>query len=106
MLSDYRKKQVRSRFEWEDVTSWVMWEKKRWGDSYVVGKLKGHALVAKSVVGLGMKFHPNLATCGDGAFAPFSQGTYWLTTVNRKRRLLFSTVDIRKLQEYGVHGCK
>lgn len=105
MLSDYRKKQILSRFEWEDVTSWVMWADKKWGDSYTIGKLKGYSLLAKSVVSLGMRFHCLIATCGDGAFAGFGHGTYWLTSVNKKRRLLFSEINIRELEEYGVHGC-
>lgn len=104
MISDYRKKQVLSRFKWEDVTGWVLWAEKKWGDSYTIGTLKGYSLLVKSVVSLGIKFNPQLALCS-GEFAPFTHGTYWLTTVNKKRRLLFSKVNICELGKYGVHGC-
>lgn len=99
MISNYRKKQILSRFKWEDITQWIKWD-----DDDRVGTVNRYCLVIKEKGKL-MTLHPLVVTCGNGAFAPFPEGTYWLTARKGKRSLLFSSVGISELRKYGVHGC-
>lgn len=100
MHGGYRKKVLLEHFKWEDVTEQITWI-----HSGTEGKVDGYSLVVKKVGKSYMKLHPILATCGRGTFAPFPEGTYWLTTVKGRQRLLFLSASMSKLQRFGVTGC-
>ena len=101
----YSKKALLEGLDWEDVTGKLVWKSE--------GKLWcGYAekpqfpMVVKGKKSSRMKINPMFVTCGRGTFVPFAHGTYWLTTVNGRQRLLFlSSKKEGDVKDFGVHGC-
>lgn len=101
----YSKKALLEGLDWEDITDKLVWKSE--------GKMMcGYAekptypLVVKGKRSSHIKISPMFITCGKGTFVPFGHGTYWLTTVNGRQRLLFlSSKKDGNIKDFGVHGC-
>jgi len=106
MPKTYRKHVLLSEFEWEDITDKLTWKEEE-GVMCGYGEKPTYPLVVKGKKSSYMKISPMFITCGKGTFLMFGHGTYWLTAVNGKQRLLFLSKDAGalNLKEYGVHGC-
>ena len=101
----YSKKALLKGLDWEDITDKLVWKSE--------GKLWcGYAekpqfpLVVKRKGSSYMKISPSFITCGRGTFLTFGHGTYWLTRVNGRQRLLYlSSKKDGDIKDFGVHGC-